>query len=383
LRSDAPSGSTGILDKRAGHRSPALADVTAPASGFRQRWTDFWFTPLNPTGLHVLRVGCGLLFLLWLLPLSGHLDELFGLRGWFDVQAYREAGRMPGGPPVYLGWSILYLCGTDSTSLHVVYWLSILVLSAFTLGLATRITSVLTWVIVVSFTASPLASYDADFILIVLAFYLMIGYLLYGSWSRSLSPVEKFLGPQDAFLFHPWLARRSEPLTAPEQRSYAANLALRLVQVHFALIVVTAGFHKLQNGDWWAGVAYFFPLHPPATTTFDAIKTDRLWANVYLFFWSLIEYATLAWQLAFPFFAWRTGKLRFILLGGGVLGWIGSVLVLHLPLFGPIYLVGCLSYLTPEEWQRAAEWFSPLARRLTRTGKPVTTAAARETHVKA
>ena len=70
-----------------------------------------------------------------------------------------------------------------------------LVALLFTLGIATRITGVLTWVAVVSFLGNPAASYDADFLINILAFYLMLGYLLLGFWNGRLSifePINSF-----------------------------------------------------------------------------------------------------------------------------------------------------------------------------------------------
>src|SRR5439155_26955419 len=97
--------------------------------------------------------------------------------------------------------------------------------------------------------------YDADALLVCLAFYLMLGHLFAGQRRADLSPLARLFGELPA-----WLRRRKEEDPQP---SLAANLALRLLQVHFALIVVTAGLHKLQFGDWWGGVAYWYAVYPP------------------------------------------------------------------------------------------------------------------------
>lgn len=324
--------------------------VEITASGPVQGWLRFWFTPVVPVGMHVVRVLAGLLFIGWLLAFAGYQEGLFSLQGWFDAQAYKEAARIPGGPPAPFNWSILYLCGTNAALFHGVYWASIGILFLFTLGLATRITSVLTWIIVVSFVANPAISYGGDYLLVILAFYLMIGYVLYRQWSGQPSLACRILGPADAFLF-------SFAFTTPGEKdkphtSHAANLALRLLQVHFAIILVTSALHKLQYGDWWAGVALWYPLHPPFETTFQSIRTGYQEAQSQLFAMSLVQYAVLAWQLCFPLFAWRKGWWRLVLLGGALLGWIGMVFVFRLPLFGPIFAIGALSFLTAEEWQR-------------------------------
>jgi hypothetical protein len=360
-----------------------------------QAWTNFWFTPISPVGLHALRVLCGLLFLSWLLPLAGQQQAFFGLTGFFDRGAYldtstlqtkMEAGEVPQGPMPPIGWSLVYLFGSNTTLLNVFYWASIVVLTLFTLGLWTRLTGVLTWVVVVSFVANPATHYDADFLLVLLAFYLMVGYLFLGQWSRPLTLAERILGPHDTFLFRsvgkskgtarplsdsgytasPGLSTTlgGKPADVGPASSYAANVVMRLIQVQFAIIVLTSALHKLQFGYWWGGVALFHPLHPPLETSPARIQAEKAYAQTYLFTISLVEYLILAWQIGFPFFAWRRGW-RVVLLGGAVIGWLGSFFLFRQPLFGPIFFVGCLSYLTVEEWQRISTLLSGGVQRLT------------------
>src|SRR5207253_5870469 len=114
-----------------------------------------------------------------------------------------------------------------------------------------------------------------------------------------LSTVEQLLGPADAWLFH----RSSGPVG--ERGSVAANLALRLLQVHFAIVMVSSGLHKLQFGEWWSGAAFWYPLHPPFETTAEKARESVSNPTTYLTYLSVAAYATLAWQLAFPVFAWR------------------------------------------------------------------------------
>jgi hypothetical protein len=124
------------------------------------------------------------------------------------------------------------------------------------------------------------------------------------------------------------------------------------VQLHFALVVVVSGLHKLQFGDWWAGVALWYPLHPPFQTTLADVRKLASEANGYLGFLSAVQYAMLAWQLGFPLFAWRQQWWwRAVLLGGAVVGWAGLAFVYGLPLFGPFLFIACLAYLSPAEWR--------------------------------
>jgi hypothetical protein len=320
------------------------ADTPASLStGIIGSWVNFWFTPVDPVGLHALRILSGLLFLYWLLPFAAEHQALFGLGGWFDGMAYREASRLPELPPHLFGWSVSYLCGSNAIALGAVYWVSIAAIVLFTLGICTRLTGVLTWVAVVSYTGNPALAYDADPLLVMLAFYLMFGYLFLGMRTPHQSLLTRFLGPRETQLF-----RRTTVSPAP---SMAANLALRLLQVHFAIAMVASGLYKLQIKEWWSGLAVWFYIHPPFHTTLEEVQSYASSAGSYLTLFSLASYLALAWQIAFPAFAWRQ-KLRLILLGGAAVAWLACAFFVPLPLFGPIMVVACLGYLTPAEWRR-------------------------------
>jgi hypothetical protein len=292
----------------------------------------------------VLRVLSGLLFLFWLLPLCSERIGLFSLDGWFDRQAYLEASRMPGGSPVPLGWSVLYAASTNHAVFDAIWWSGMAVLVLFTLGIATRLTAVLTWVFIVSCLASPAVSFDADFLLGILALYLMVAYLLLGQWSRPLTLLERLLGPRGTSLYAAWRSTVEEPA------SYAANLAIRLIQVHFVLVILTTGFHKLQFGDWWSGVAYWYALHPALQMDEAKVQLERRSAQLTLFVLSLAAYLALAWQITFPLFAFRP-RWRVVLLGGAAIGWLGAIFIFKQPILGPVLMLVCMSYLRPEEWR--------------------------------
>ena len=326
-------------------------------NGLFAAWTNFWFTPADPVALSVPRVLGGLVFLCWLLPFAGEPQAFFGLAGWFDARAYAEASRLAELPPHLFSWSAAYWCGNNPTLLVALYWLSIAAIVLFTLGLATRLTGVLTWAAVVSFTANPAVAYDADPLLQMLAFYLMFGHLFLGLLAPGQSPLALVLGPTRAtwILGGIWPRRR---VALPP--SVASNLALRLLQVHFAIAMVATGLHKLQTSAWWSGLAPWFYLHPPFHSSLSEIRTyappNAEW---YLNAFSLAAYAALAWQIGFPAFAWRLW-LRPLLLGGAACGWLMTALALHMPLLGPLMFVICLAYVTPREWR----WLESMLARL-------------------
>jgi hypothetical protein len=320
--------------------------------GFVSSWVRFWFSPTDPIALHRLRFLFGIFFLASLLPLAGHENELLGLSGWFDQQAYADIAGLPEGSPFPVSWSIYYWCGTNSTLVSVAFWSSILAIALFTVGVCTRITSVLSWVGLTSFASNPAMAYDGDFLLTVPAMYLMIGYVLTGQrHTQSLS--SRLLSPPTDW--RPLLGRPAGESTP----SIAVNLAVRLLQVHFAIVMVASGLHKLQVGEWWGGVAFWYPLYPPLETTADMLRRHLGDSTPFFTMLSVAAYATLGWQIGFPFFAWRP-RWRPILIGGAALAWLGNAFLYRLPLFGPGIFIWSLSYLMPEEWRRVSGWIGRL-----------------------
>jgi hypothetical protein len=229
---------------------------------------------------------------------------------------------------------------------------------------APRLTGVLNWAVVVSFSVNPALEYEGDVLLGVLAFYLAVGFLI-GPARRVgqswLSWLFESGWPLNLLTRHPGEARHS----------FGANLALRLFQVHFAIIIVTTGLHKLQFGDWWAGVALWYPLVPAMETTVEQARAMAGTPETFLLCISVAAYAVLAWQLTFPVFAWRSGW-RWLLVGGAVAGALGVAFLYGLPVTGPVLVVGCLAYLSPQEWRRWLGRLAWLRRAVSRPGGRLT-----------
>lgn len=315
------------------------SSASKPA-GLLDQWTQFWFMPQQPLGLHVLRTIFGVLTIVWLLSFAGYVQDFFSFDGWFDRTAFSEAQDMVDRQ----NWSPLYFVAGQPALLNAVYWASIAIVVCFTLGFFTRITSVLTWLIVVSFSANPLIEIDTDILLRIIAFYLMIGYLFLDLqrsdlplWQRITTATPHWWG---TVLKHGGISERS---TAP-------TVAIRLWQVHFALAIVIMGLTKLQHGEWWTGVAYWYPWYHPTAVNLDMLNELKAKPDAYLNFISAASYVVIAWQIFFPAFAWRQGICRWVLLGGAMVGTAGLMIIYPIPLLGPTFFLLCLSYLIEREW---------------------------------
>jgi len=357
-----------ITGKQPAPRQPSAPDggTAGPPPGVHEPhpWVGFWFAAADPVGLHRVRLGAGLLFLLWLLPLAGSVEALYGFGGWFDATAYSDTVRLPpeSAPVPPIGWSLLYLVGDSPGALIAFYWLSVAVIALFTVGVYPRVTAVLTWLAVASFMANPVTLYDGDVLLAILALYLMAGYVLMGQHGPGRPPAWRLLGPARVWP----LDRGLSDADGGREPSVGANVALRLIQVHFALVMVTSALHKLQFGDWWSGMAPWYALFPPSEETVAAVRAVRPFGQALALALSMATYAALAWQLGFPAFAWRRGLWRLLLLGGGFVGWLACSFLYGLPLFGPATMLFCVSYLTPREWRRFDCFVAGLAGRFAR-----------------
>jgi hypothetical protein len=110
----------------------------------------------------------------------------------------------------------------------------------FTIGFATRLTSVLTWVGVLSYIhRMPIFLYGVDSIMNVLVIYLMIGP------SGATFSVDRLL--------EKWWAKKKGKPVPPVRPMVSANFALRLMQIQFCIIYMASGTSKLQGAAWWNG----------------------------------------------------------------------------------------------------------------------------------
>lgn len=306
----------------------------------------FWFAPVNPLGLHIVRFLTGLVLLAWLLGYAGTYHDFLGRNGWFNDSAYQSLNGLRSQPNVFIPmpyWGRQLVAASD-TGLTIQYWMSVAVLGLFTAGVATRITAPLTWLIVVAFTSNPVMDYGGDAVLLMLTLYLAAAYLLLDL--RGGNPVTLAIGSRDA-MPHRWLGLAG----GNGNTSVWANVILRLIQIHTAIIIVSAGLYKLQDAEWWAGDALWYPMHPPFETDVKPILDLQGQADGYLILLSLATYLTLFWQINFPFLAWIKST-RWIAITGAVLGCLGCWFVYRVPAYGPALLAGTLAFVPACRWEQ-------------------------------
>ena len=131
--------------------------------------------------------------------------------------------------------------------MQVVHGLGLLVAVLFTLGLGTRVTSVLAWVYALSLIhRALLAAFGMDTMLAIALFYLMLSPC--GARLSLDRLIQRFRrgavrpGASGA-RWSRWASRRASRRT----------WRLRLFQIHFCIIYINSGMSKLQGAAWWNG----------------------------------------------------------------------------------------------------------------------------------
>jgi len=302
-------------------------------------WSEFFFTPADPTALGLIRLVVGLL-LFWNLFVYGlDLRDFFGSEGWADpaIVQLAQSEQTP------RAWSFWFY--VPDAYLRPVWVACLVVAALFTLGLGSRVTAVLAWVILVSTSRRvPMALFGFDQILPSWVFYLAVT----GASGQAVS-LDRFLER----LRQGRLAakrRRTDgrwpmPPGAPTP-TISANLALRLIQLHLVLIYGMAGLAKLQGPAWWNGTAIWGTLAASEFRVFDLT-----WLASYPRLLNLLTHASLALELGYPILIWRH-RFRPLLIGAMVFLHVGVELTLGLGEFGIVMLAGNLAFVSGS-WLRS------------------------------
>jgi hypothetical protein len=297
--------------------SPVLSYLADSARAAAEAWNEFWFAPADPTLLGVIRILTGLMLLYTHAVWGLVLERFFGPKSWLSPELVRA---LQEGEYIYSFW---WLVPGNSTAIWVAYGLSMLVLALFTLGLWTRLTSILSLVVVVSFAhRAPEAMFGLDQINGMLTLYLAIGP------SGAALSLDRLLR-----------SRRAGTAALRPSPSVGANLAIRLINVHMCVIYLFAGVSKLQGESWWTGEAMW-----RALANLEYQTADMTWLAWHPWLVNLMTHICILWEISFCALIWRPRIRPFVLIGAVVLhAGIGACLGMWT--FALIMLVGCASFL--------------------------------------
>jgi hypothetical protein len=300
-------------------------------------WDQFWFTPSSPAALGWLRILAGLMLVYTHAVWSLRLEEFFGPRGFQDpvlVKAYLADST---------AWTF-WLVVPDSW-LWPVHWTCLAILGLFTIGFWTRLTSILSVIITISYlNRAPLANFGLDQINTLLVVYLA-------------------LGPCGATLsFDRWWARyrtaraalRSgkQPVAPAIPATVTANISLRLIEVHMAVLYFWAGLSKLKGYSWWDGTAIWL-----GAANYEYQSLSLTWLAWYPWVYNFISHFTVLWELTF-FLTVCHPRLRpyTLLIGASMHLGIGAFMGMWT--FGLVMIFTYVSYMPAAMAEAAQRWLA-------------------------
>lgn len=300
-------------------------------------WNRFWFEPADPLMLGVIRILTAWMLFYNLAVWTLDLEAFFGNNGLQPLEAVR---RIHEGQPVFSFW-----LWTGDQYLWPIHITCMIVVALFGAGFLTRLTSVLSFLITISYSQRvPVANFGLDQILGLLCLYLSIG-------------------PSGAALSLDSLRRRRRLAKAglawqPEDLP-SARMAMRLIQLHLCAIYFWAGFSKLKGPSWWTGEAMWRVIANQEYQTMDL--TWMAWAPWMPY---LIAHITIAWEVFFVVLIWNR-HLRPLMLAMGVAMHVGIGAFLGMWTFGLIMAFAYLSFSDGSVWRRRLGFVSSTASSIT------------------
>jgi hypothetical protein len=303
-----------------------VANVTRALAA---EWNAFWFSPADPTLLGVLRVLSGLMLLYTHAVWGLALEDFFGPSSWLSAGLVHA---LQNDQFAYSFW-----WWVPAKWMWQAYGVSMLILALYTIGLWTRVTSLLALITTISYVHRvPAALFGLDQINVMLTLYLSIG-----PSGQTLSADR-------------WLAWRRAATPPPYPAPSAqANLAQRMIQIHMCVIYMFAGIAKLQGPAWWNGEAMW-----RAFANLEYQSSDMTWLAWHPWLINLITHVSVLWEMSFCVLIWRP-LWRPLILAGAVVLHLGIGLCLGMWTFGLIMLVGCASFLPNEAVRQLASALVP------------------------
>lgn len=324
-------------------------------------WNRFFFSPADPIMLGVIRISVGSILFYIHLSCAGSVLDFVGPQAWVDEEAFAEIHDLPNHDKYRLkeknplpsevdyhamryrgmipyGFSIWYLVN-DPTMIKLLYYAGIVCIGLFTLGFATRITSIISWAFHLSYMhRAMMIWFGMDAMISFMLLYLCI------CPCGSVFSLDRLIAR----------LRTGERLEQV-QPTWSANLGLRLIQIHMCIVYFIAGVAKLQGSTWWNGAATWLTMNAPLFNEGVDVgwMTDpRLGEWFWHYFCFFSTYSTLVFEIAFPFLIWNRYLRPWILFAAFMLH-AGIALFMGLGGFGAIMLTGCMSFI-PADGMR---WF--------------------------
>lgn len=268
------------------------------------------------------------------------------------------------GTKVFSHWFHL----TDPASMWFAHIIALGVFLLFTVGLWTRVTSVLAWAVSLAYIhRGQVTLFGQDTMQTLLVTYLMIGP---SGAALSLDALRKRYRAAKALMGTgarraPW----AESALAGPRPDWLANLAIRMAQINFCFIYLSSGVSKLKGTSWWEHSAAWLVMANPefGLVRYQAYEwvlrvlvENKVALNLVAGGVSLF---TLVLEIGFVFMVWT--RLRPVVVCASILLHLGIAIMMGLSVFSLYMFALVLCYFPARLIRERVTWSSGAGRRLT------------------
>ncbi len=259
----------------------------------------YWFGTIDARLAGIFRIGLGLILFVDCLDLFGSREPFFASTGIF-----------PDFGPMDQRWSVFQIARSPAA---VTAWFAFgaIALLAFTVGLYTRVATVLAWIFLVSLrTQNPWVATGGDYVaqtLVIFSLFTDLG----ATWSLDA------------------VRRKASRLTAPA-------LGWRLMLVHVAILYFVTARLKVRHGWLIEGDGVY-----QALVIGGFARPPGAWLAEHPALCQLLTYGTLIFEFGFPllaFFPWKAAWARLGAIGFNLALQIGILFTMKVGMFTPLMI---------------------------------------------
>ncbi|TDC92630.1 HTTM domain-containing protein [Saccharopolyspora aridisoli] len=319
---------------RSSSRTTASRTGNASRRGVFERF-DAWCARLadEATALHaaaVLRIGYGLLYLVFLLREFPHRDEIWGPGSPWTPALARQLSEQT-------GWISILTLSDDRAYFESCYALALITSALFMLGWRTRAVSIL-FAVVISFHGRAIFMSDGgDNLILLMAIYLC--FIECGRrWSldarrarlrASGGEARRSSGrPEASYLWCQVLSVRRQLTTVVH------NCGMFVIAAQICIVYGASGLFKVQGEAWENGTALHYVLNLELFQPWPALS---LMMDSNQMVVAAASYLTVLLQVAFPFVLFSRAKLVVLTMLLGM--HVGIAVLLGLPLFSGAMII--------------------------------------------
>ena len=281
-------------------------------------WRSFWFDPVMPYSLALLRILFGLLVLqIFLISIGGDFLDWYGNHAIVQNETIRLHfwNQQP-------RFDLLLAFSSDGDLL--LYFYSVIVAAVFlTVGFCTRFSCIYVALALLSMHHhNPFNINGGD------AFVrLMVMYLCFSNCG-------------DCYSIDRWLSQKRAGKPVPIAAK--PGWALRMIQIQIAIVYFHTFVCKVNGQQWWDGTAVYF------ATRLEDLMRLRMPLFDSLFFCKLLSWYTLVVEGAMFTLVWIK-ELRYFVLASAVILHLGIDFAINLPVFEWAFIFSLVSFVDPED----------------------------------